>query len=115
MRGRPAAELLRLPVRLRGIQLGRPVDLLVDVPSRRVLGLDVLCGDDVHRFLPMPAVTIREDELAVSSALTMLDESELGFYRARASALSELGLEDILVGPDGTIEDFIVADDGAAA
>ena len=68
MRGRPARDLLRLPVRLRGIQLGRPVDLIIDRSGERVLGLDVLCGDEVHRFLPISAVTMHEDELAVSSA-----------------------------------------------
>ena len=116
MRGRPAEELLRLPVRVRGIQLGRPADLIVDRNAERVLGLDVLCGDHVHRFLPISAVTVRDDELAVSSALTMLDESELAFYRSRATTLSELRgakLEGIFVRPDGTIEGL--TDDNAAA
>ena len=44
-------ELLALPVRLHGIQLGRPVDLLLDRDAQRIVGLDVLCGDEVHRFL----------------------------------------------------------------
>ena len=48
-----ADELLRLPVRLHGIQLGRPVDVLLDAEAWRVVGLDVLCGDEVHRFLPL--------------------------------------------------------------
>ncbi len=53
MRGRRGRELLSLPVRVHGIQLGRPADLLVDVASDRVLGIDVRCGDGVHRFLPI--------------------------------------------------------------
>ena len=52
MRGRAAAELLSLPVRLHGIQLGRPVDALLDARVDRVLGFEVLCGDGAHRFLP---------------------------------------------------------------
>jgi hypothetical protein len=107
VRGRPAEELLRLPVRVRGIHLGKPTDLIVDRAAERVLGLDVLCGDEVHRFLPISAVTFRDDELAVSSALTMLDESELAFYRSRASTLSELRgseLAGVYVDADGTIE-----------
>src|SRR4051812_40952886 len=90
MRGRPGEELLALPVRLRGIQLGRPVDLLVDLAAGRVHGVAVLCGDDVNRFLPFAAVTVRDDELCVSSALTMLEERELAFYRQRATTLSQL-------------------------
>jgi hypothetical protein len=125
MRGRTARELLTLPVRLRGIQLGRPVDLLVDVPSERVLGVEVLCGDEVHRFLPISAVTIRSDELTVSSALTMLEEAELAFYRERGATLSALRgaellrdgrpagrLRDVVVGEGGAIAAVLVDDDG---
>jgi hypothetical protein len=117
MRGRRAEEVLRLPVRLRGIQLGRPVDLLVDLPSERVLGFDVLCGDEVHRFLPVSAVTIRDGELSVSSALTMLEEAELAFYRERAATLSSLrGLELLRNNrPVGRLRDVLVGDGGAVA
>lgn len=48
MRGLSADELLRLPVRLHGIRLGRPVDLILDTGSMRALGLDVRCGDELH-------------------------------------------------------------------
>ena len=50
--------ILSLPVRLHGIELGRPVDLLLDRESLRVVGLDVLCGDEVHRFLPLPTAVV---------------------------------------------------------
>jgi hypothetical protein len=126
MGGRPAEQLLRLPVRLRGIRLGRPVDLLLDLPARRALGLDVLCGDEAHRFLPLAAATPGEDEIGVSSALTLLEETELEFYRVRASSLAALRgaplerrgrplgrLSDVLVGPGGAIEGLVVeTDDG---
>jgi hypothetical protein len=106
---------MKLPVRLRGIQLGHAVDLLVDLPSERVLGFDVRCGDDVHRFLPVSAVTMRDDELSVSSALTMLEEAELEFYRS--AALSKLrGLE--LLHDErsvGRLRDVVVADGGTVA
>ena len=124
MRGRPAEELLALPVRLRGIQLGRAVDLIVDLTSGRAHGFDVLCGDEVHRFLPFAAVTPRDDELAVSSALTMLEERELAFYRDRAATLGRLRgaalerdgapvgrLRDVVVGEHGRLESVLV-DDG---
>ncbi len=60
MTERTGDELLAMPVRLHGIQLGRPVDLLLDRDARRVVGLDVLCGDGVHRFLPLPVGQLRD-------------------------------------------------------
>ena len=117
MRGRLAEDLLHLPVRLRGIQLGRPVELLLDLTGGRVHGFDVLCGDEVHRFLPIAAVTARDDELAVSSALTMLDERELAFYRDRATTLgalrgAELERDGTAV---GTLRDVVVGEGGVFA
>ena len=56
-------EVLSLPVRLHGIELGRPVDVLLDRDGLRVVGLDVLCGDEVHRFLPLPTAAIGDDAL----------------------------------------------------
>ncbi|HEY6017985.1 MAG TPA: hypothetical protein VIU16_14455 [Gaiellaceae bacterium] len=117
MRGRPAEELLRLPVRLHGIQLGRPTDLIVDLEAERAFGLDVLCGDEVHRFLPLAAATVNEDEISVTSALTLLEEAELAFYRSRATALSELrGVEIVQDGaPVGRLRDVVVAGAGMLA
>jgi uncharacterized protein YrrD len=125
MRGRTAEELLRLPVRLHGIQLGRPSDVLVDLRAERVLGLDVFCGDQVHRFLPLAAVSLHDDEIAVSSALTLLEEAELAFYRVRAGTLSALRgaeleqdgarvgrLRDLVVGERGALEAVLVDVDG---
>ncbi len=126
MRGMAADELLRLPVRLHGIQLGRPVDVLLDLVGGRVLGLDVLCGDEAHRFLPLSTARIHPDEIAVGSALTLLEESELAFYRARGSTLRSLRgaavssgrapagrFRDVIVGEDGAIEAVLVEQDGA--
>jgi len=48
MRGRAASELLSLPVRMHGIQLGTPVDALLDARADRLLGFEVLCGDGAH-------------------------------------------------------------------
>lgn len=125
MGGRPAEDLLRLPVRLHGIQLGRPVDLIVDLAAERALGLDVRCGDEVNRFLPLAAATVGDDEITVRSALTLLEEAELAFYRERASSLADLRgveleqdgrpagrLRDVVVGPDGVLEAVLVEEDG---
>jgi hypothetical protein len=90
MRDLTGAELLALPVRLHGIQLGRPVDLLLDRDTLRTVGLDVLCGDEVHRFLPLPTAFVGDDEIAILSPLVLLEEDELHFYRSKTFALSTL-------------------------
>ncbi|MGZ4300701.1 MAG: hypothetical protein ACXVE0_03685 [Gaiellaceae bacterium] len=90
MRELSGAELLALPVRLHGIQLGRPVDLLLDRDTLRTVGLDVLCGDEVHRFLPLPTASVSDDEIAILSPLVLLEEDELHFYRSKTFALSTL-------------------------
>lgn len=121
MRGLSSGELMR-PVRLRGIQLGRAVDVIVDPSLRRVLGLDVLCGDGTHRFLPYAAADARDDEIAISSALMLLDRAELEFYRERGISLGALRghdvgglgeLEDVVVGCAGCLEELVVRDGGA--
>jgi sporulation protein YlmC with PRC-barrel domain len=118
-----AEALLRLPVRLRGIDLGRAVDLILDPVGGRALGIDVLCKDDEHRFLPLSAAVIDGEEIAVSSALTLLAAGELAFYRKRASTMRllrgapvtskgrEVGrLQDVIVGRGGAIEQLVVED-----
>jgi hypothetical protein len=112
-----AEELLRLPIRLRGIDVGHAVDVILEPEGRRALGLDVLCKDDAHRFLPLTAAHVREDEIAVSSALTLLASDELAFYRKRASTVRLLrGAAVQLKGKDvGPLEDVVVSSDGTIA
>src|SRR5438067_198368 len=81
MRRFSSGDLRSLPIRLHGIELGRAVDLIVELETMRVLGLDVRCRDDTHRFLPLAAARVGEAEIAIGSALLLLDE--LPFYRAR--------------------------------
>src|SRR5258708_25125385 len=115
-----ADQLLRLPVRVRGIDIGNAVDVLIDTDGWRALGLDVLCRDDTHRFLPLTAAALHPGEISVSSALTLLAEGELSFYRRRARSLRALRarpvlegrrnvgvLDDIVVSPDGSIEELV--------
>ena len=120
-------DLLALPVRLHGIQLGRPADLLLDREELRVLGLDVLCGDDIHRFLPLPTASLSAEVIAISSPLVLLEEDQLGFYRTRAFAFTSLrgrpveqrgrdvgALDDIVVRSDGSLEQLVVTGNGGA-
>jgi hypothetical protein len=124
MRERTGDELLALPVRLHGIQLGRPVDLLLDRDAHRAVGLDVLCGDDVHRFLPLPTAAVGRGEIRILSPLVLLEQRELDFYRSRTLALSrvrgtaverngrQLGLlRDVVVAEDGRVVAAIVDED----
>lgn len=97
------SALLSLPVRLHGIQLGRPVDVLIDERGERVVGLEVLCGDGARRFLPFAVARIRPDEIAVESALMLLDERDLDYYRARTRRLAQTRLLDARIDRRGTV------------
>ena len=107
-------ELLKLPVRLHGIDLGRQVDVLLDRESLRAVGLDILCGDEVHRFLPLPTAAIGDGGLTIHSPLVLLEEDELAFYRARAFSLNSLrGRAVTKRGKDiGQLHDIVVAPGG---
>ena len=122
MGSRSATELLQLPVRLHGIRLGRPVDLLLDADEWRALGFLVLCGDESLRFLVYAAADFEVDEIQVPSALLLLEDLE--FYRERSRSLrslldsdvingpEELGkLRDLMLGPGGSVEALVVADE----
>ena len=114
-----SANVLALPVRLHGVDLGRSVDLIVALDARRVLGFEVRCGDDTHRFLPLAAARVHHGEIATGSSLTLLDE--LAFYRARGRGLGALRgarvanaggavgkLRDVVFDRDGAIRELVV-------
>ena len=122
------ARLLALPVRVRGIRLGRTVDLLLDPKRPRVLGLDVRCGDERNRFLPLSATIYAGTELLVPSALVLVDEEDAGFYRERTVRLASLRgqwveqegrrvgrLLDVAVDADGRVVALLVDSDGTRA
>lgn len=113
--------VLGLPVRARGIELGQPTDLIVDLEGRRAVGLDVFCGDRRTRFLPLAAAQIERDTIVVPSALILLDELGADFYRERADGLGSLRgqhveqdgqrlgrLVDVVLGHDGTLLALLV-------
>jgi hypothetical protein len=116
-----ATELLLLPVRLHGIRLGRPVDLLLDAEGWRVLGFVVLCGDETERFLVFATTDPQADQIGVPSALLLLEDVD--FYRERSRSLrallggavmnggGDLGeLHDLLLTRDGTVAALVVED-----
>ena len=108
--------LVRRPVVIGDVCLGVAADVLLDGPLTRLVGFEVACGDGTHRFLPLPACEVRDDHLAVTSALVLLDR-ELGFYRAAGSALSELVGEDVNMagGRIGELADLLVDEEGKVA
>jgi hypothetical protein len=107
-------EVLALPVRLHGVELGRPVDVLLDRETLRVVGLDLLCGDEVHRFLPLPTAAIGDDALTIHSPLVLLEADQLDFYRSRAFVLSSLRGRAVLRKgrAAGRLRDVVFAGDG---
>ena len=110
-----AGSLLGRPVRLRGIRLGRPTDVLLDPASMRVVGLEVACGDDSRRFLPLAAASVHDDEIAVRSALLLLEGDDLSFYRRRGRLLSAMrGRAVTLAGRQvGVLRDVLLDAEGA--
>ena len=104
-----SAAALRLPVRLHGIQLGRPTDLLLDVESWNALGFVVHCGDESVRFLPWAASQPSAEEIAVGSALMLLED--VAFYAQRSTSLRALIGGELALG--GVLRDVLIGDGGA--
>lgn len=117
-----ASVLLGREVRFRGIRLGVVVDMLVDPPTRRALGYEILCGDQGRRFLPLAAAEAVDDRIEVGSALVLLDdpfyrERAVGFSALRGSAVrrgaEELGVvRDLIVSAEGRLERLVVESGG---
>lgn len=116
---RRVTELLTLPVMHNDIRLGRAVDVLLDLDSGRAVGLEVRCGDEVFRFLPLGAARLGPHSAEVDSPLGLIDD--LAFYRARGTAFRDLRgarvvraglglgtLSDVLVASGGTISRLVV-------
>jgi hypothetical protein len=114
-----AAAALQLPVRLHGIQLGRPTDPLLDTADWHVLGFVVRCGDESTRFLPYAACQPGDDEIAVASALMLLED--VAFYEKRGVSFRALldgdvvgggVLRDVVLGVAGMIGELEIDQDG---
>jgi hypothetical protein len=103
-----AAASLRVPVRLHGIQLGQPTDLLVDVESWHAVGFVVHCGDDSVRFLPWAASQPAANEIAVGSALMLLED--VAFYTKRSVSFRSIVGGELRVG--GVLHDLLIGDGG---
>jgi hypothetical protein len=114
-----AAAALQRPVRLHGIQLGRPTDRLLDTAAWHVVGFVVRCGDESTRFLPYAACQPGDDEIAVASALMLLED--VAFYEKRGVSFRALldgdvvgggVLRDVVLGAAGVIGELEIDHDG---
>jgi hypothetical protein len=123
-RGLRASSVESRPVCFADIRLGVVVDLLLDDSLQRVLGFDVLCGDRVHRYLPLAACEFGETHVSIPSALVLMQQ-ELDFYRLRGRSLTtlrgfparrgarELGtVLDLIFTPEGGLGELLVEADG---
>jgi hypothetical protein len=103
---------------MRGIQLGRPVDILLDLDAWHVLGFVVLCGDESRRFLPYAACQVQPTEIAITSALMLFEDA--GFYEERGTSFRSLldgrvqdgALRDVLIGAGGAVTQLELERDG---
>jgi sporulation protein YlmC with PRC-barrel domain len=80
-------ELLERTVVIKGLQIGRVVDLILDRESRAVIGFEVRCEDGRHRFLPQAAATAHDLVIEIDSPFALLDTDQLEFYRRRGTTL----------------------------
>ena len=80
-------DLLNRRVVMRGIELGRVVDVILDGAAERPIGLVVRCGDGEQRFLPLATSRIGEDDIEVDTPLILLETDQLDFYRSHGRAL----------------------------
>ena len=76
-----------------------------------MLGFVVRCGDEAMRFLPFAACNPSEEEIAVQSALMLLED--VAFYEKRG--VSFRSLLNGTVGIHGSLVDAWVAQGGAVA
>ena len=80
-------DLLNRRVVMRGIELGRVVDVILDEAAERPIGLVVHCGDGAQRFLPLATSRIGEQDIEVDTPLSLLETDQLDFYRSHGRAL----------------------------
>lgn len=109
MNGRALAEVLALPVRIHGIQVGSVLDALVEDGADRLLGFEVACGDGSRRFLPFSVADVRADELAVGSALMLIDERDLAFYRRHSRPVGQCGYAEPWLDEHGVLHEALSA------
>jgi hypothetical protein len=81
-------ELLERTVVIKGVRIGRVVDVILDRVDGDAVGYEIRCEDGRHRFLPRAAATISDGStIEIETSLALLDSDELDFYRRRGTTL----------------------------
>lgn len=80
-------ELLERTVVIKGLRIGRVVDVILDRENRGVIGFEVRCADGRHRFLPQAAATEHDSVIEIESPFALLDTDQLEFYQRRGATL----------------------------
>ena len=80
-------ELLERTVVVKGLRIGRVIDVILDSEGRGVIGFEVRCDDGRHRFLPDAAATRGDSAIEITTPLALLDAEQLAFYRRRGVTL----------------------------
>jgi hypothetical protein len=80
-------EWLWQSVVMKGIQVGRVIDVILEREQRGVIGFEVRCEDGRHRFLPRAAAKSDGTAIEIDSPLALLDTDQLDFYRRRGVSL----------------------------
>ena len=108
-----ARRLVGTDVTSRGIALGRPVDLLLDAGLLQALGLEVLCLDGLHRFLPWLACRPSARSIEVGDPLSLLENGVADYYRRGGLSLRELQRSGAPI-TGAPIDDVELDEDGRA-
>jgi hypothetical protein len=80
-------EWLWQSVVMKGVQVGRVIDVILERENNGVIGFEVRCEDGRHRFLPRAAATSDGAVIEIDSPLALLDDDQLDFYRQRGVTL----------------------------
>ena len=80
-------EWLWQSVVMKGIPVGRVIDVILERENRGVIGFEVRCEDGRHRFLPRAAASSDGSVVVIDSPLALLDTDQLDFYRRRGLTL----------------------------
>ena len=94
--------------------MGRPSDLLLDSDARRAVAIEVACGDDSLRLLPLAAARLEADGIALDSPFLLIGDGERSFYRRRTRGERLRGATVLRGGTAlGRLDDVELLDGGA--
>jgi hypothetical protein len=72
---------------MKGVRVGRVVDVILERENHGLIGFEIRCEDGRHRFLPRAAATSDGSVIEIDSPLALLDTDQLDFYRRRGVML----------------------------